>query len=113
MFGCKCHSDIRKDLIAKHGPRTGWEPFGQWSLRKAQERARREADRINNEEGITSDEGLSSEDEACSGICNNGNCTWKSRQKFDNIKRELTGEESDNEEIYEFYDTVGVGGAES
>lgn len=110
MFGCRCHSDLRKSLILQNGcqPRTGWEPFGQWSLVKAQDRARKESIRINcAEEGSTAEESSSEEEETkASTICNNGNCTWKVRRKFDNIKRELTGEESDNEEIYDFYDTV-------
>jgi hypothetical protein len=116
MFGCHCHSSIRKKLIPEYGCRTGWEPFGQWSIKKAEEKARRQTDRINSqtekingaEEGVTTDEGWSSEEEEAkaSAMCNNGNCAWKSRQKFDNVKRELTGEESDAEEIYDFYDNI-------
>lgn len=110
MFGCHCHSGIRKALIAEHGCRTGWEPFGQWSLRKAQEQAKRESGRLEEEDGLTSDESWSSggEEEVVGAICHNGNCTWKSRQKFDNVKRELTGEDSDAEEIYDFYDNVST-----
>lgn len=47
MFGCPYHSDIRKQKIECHGVRKGWEPFGQWSLRKAQQLARRETIRLN------------------------------------------------------------------
>lgn len=108
-FGCRCHGHIRRKLIETHGCRTGWEPFGQWSLRKAQEMARREGDRINNEEGVTSGEASEEDEDAkASTICHNGTCTWKSRQKFDNVRRELTGEASDDEEIYDFYDNVAV-----
>lgn len=113
MFGCRCHSNIRKSLILQNGckPRAGWEPFGQWSLEKAQECARKESIRINSaesESGLTADESSSSEEEETKApsICNNGTCIWKIRRKFDNIKRELTGEDSDNEEIYDFYDSV-------
>jgi len=108
MFGCRCHSDVRKSLILQHGCRNGWEPFGQWSLQKAQECARQEAIRINLEEEQTTNESFSSseEDEAkASSICHNGNCTWKYRQKFDDIMEELTGKASDDEEIYHFYDS--------
>ena len=109
MFGCHCHSNIRKQLILRHGCRTGWEPFGQWSLKKAEEMAKRQTERINVEEGVTSDEAWSSEEEAkASSICNNGICAWKSRQKFDDVKRELTGEESDPSQIYDYYDRISL-----
>jgi hypothetical protein len=35
MYACKCHNAIRKAVIAQHGLRPGWEPFGQWSMAKA------------------------------------------------------------------------------
>mmetsp|Transcript_30505 Transcript_30505/g.34781 ORF Transcript_30505/g.34781 Transcript_30505/m.34781 type:complete len:175 (+) Transcript_30505:302-826(+) len=106
MFGCRCHSNARKSLILQHGCRRGWEPFGQWSLQKAQDRARQEAIRINLEEGLTTDESSSEEDNAkASLICHNGNCTWKYRQKYDDITQELTGKSSDEKEIYHFYDS--------
>jgi hypothetical protein len=97
MFGCRCHSDIRRDKIETHGLRTGWEPFGQWSMRKAQELARQETERIN---GVStssfSDESdeepaVLSSDEELRTICHNGKCTWKMREKYDNIYREVTG----------------------
>jgi hypothetical protein len=109
MFGCRCHSDLRKNVIQQHGCRTGWEPFGQWSLKKAEDVARRQAERINTiEAGKNPHESVwSSEDEEAkaSNLCNNGNCAWKMRRKFDDIKRELTGEESDPDQIYDFYDS--------
>lgn len=49
MFGCPHHSNIRKEKIECHGVRKGWEPFGQWSLRKAQQLARRETTRLNSD----------------------------------------------------------------
>ena len=72
--------------------------------------AKHQTERINAEEGITSDEGWSGEEEEAkaSHLCNNGKCAWKSRQKFDDVKRELTGEESDADEIYDFYDSVAL-----
>uniref|UniRef100_A0A7S1VX68 Uncharacterized protein n=1 Tax=Grammatophora oceanica TaxID=210454 RepID=A0A7S1VX68_9STRA len=100
MFGCRCHSGVRKSVIEQHGCREGWEPFGQWSLRKATEMARKEGDRINGE-GATSDEAVSSDDERNTlSMCNNGNCTWKVRRKYDNVHKELTGEESDDDFDY-------------
>ena len=36
MYGCKCHSHLRAETIKRFGERKGWEPFGQWSLKKAQ-----------------------------------------------------------------------------
>jgi hypothetical protein len=105
MFGCRCHSDVRKTIIETHGVRNGWEPFGQWSLGKAREMARKETERINNggkanfnvvkeplaEITLPSDEELRS-------ICNNGNCTWKMKAKYDNIRREVTGHSESSDE---------------
>jgi len=36
MYGCSCHSHFRAGTIQRSGERKGWEPFGQWSLKKAQ-----------------------------------------------------------------------------
>lgn len=47
MYACKCHHQQRKKMIEKYGERQGWEPFGQWSLKKALELARRETQRLN------------------------------------------------------------------
>lgn len=108
MFGCKCHSDLRKEKIEIHGVRDGWENFGQWSLQKAQELARRETDKKNGREadkknGITNVEkeaAVVSSDEELKSMCSNGNCAWKMKTKFDNIRREVTGVESSDEEEY-------------
>lgn len=118
MYGCKCHSDIRKAVIEQHGVRKGWEPFGQWSMKKAQELARRESERLNQarlgksppeSEGSGTDsstsieEWTSDEERAFNNLptsmCNNGSCTWKVRAKYDNIFKEIHGRsESDDEE---------------
>jgi hypothetical protein len=102
MFGCRCHSDIRREKIEIHGEREGWEPFGQWSLRKAQDLARRETDRLNG--AATSDEAssasaseISASDEEVRTICHNGKCTWKRKEKYDNVHKELTGYSSSDE----------------
>lgn len=122
LFGCPHHSRIRKEKITCHGVRTGWEPFGQWSLRKAQEAARKETMRLNssgsnnakNQKGDNGDKKVaalsnsgkdssSSENETFTDdiktICHNGKCLWKKRGKYDNVYNELTGySESSSEE---------------
>lgn len=100
LYGCRQHSNIRREKIKIHGERSGWEPFGQWSLQKAQDLARRETHRLNG--GTTSDEAssaseLSSADEEVRTMCNNGKCTWKRKEKYDNVHRELKGWTSDEE----------------
>ena len=47
MYGCCSHSNLRKKVIERHGERDGWEPFGQWSLRKAKDAAKKETQRLN------------------------------------------------------------------
>jgi hypothetical protein len=106
MFGCPHHSELRKEKIENHGVREGWEPFGQWSLRKAQELARRETIRLNGGEvsppGSGADEDHSTgsaSDEDVKTMCHNGNCAWRRREKYDNVYREITGhsESSDDD----------------
>jgi len=98
MYGCHCHSDIRRAIIEQHGTREGWEPFGQWSMRKAQEAAAPETERLNKAtvDGNTSEEGWSSssdeEAKPAHSICNNGTCTWKVKSKYDDIMAEMHGE---------------------
>lgn len=106
MFGCPHHSEIRKERIEKFGERNGWEPFGQWSLRKAQELARRETNRMNGvgEVVTASDEESSaasasaSSDEEIKTMCHNGKCTWKVRAKYDNVYHEITGKSESADE---------------
>eukprot|EP00934_Nitzschia_sp_Nitz4_P005056 Nitzschia sp. Nitz4//scaffold5_size260463//222085//222594//NITZ4_001018-RA/size260463-exonerate_est2genome-gene-0.290-mRNA-1//1//CDS//3329555448//5046//frame0 len=107
MFGCRSHTDIRREKIEAHGERKGWEPFGQWSLRKAQELARRATEKINAppSDGDGGEPDLASVsdllrpvDEDFKTICNNGKCTWKVKDKYDNVHRELTGFSSSDEE---------------
>jgi hypothetical protein len=106
MFGCPHHHAIRKEKIEKYGERQGWEPFGQWSLRKAQELARRETNKMNGVgEAMTAstDEESSavsavSSDEEIKTMCHNGKCAWKLKEKYDNVYREITGlSDSDDE----------------
>lgn len=118
LYGCKCHHPQRKHMIEMHGERQGWQPFGAWSLRKAQNQARIEAARLNgeatNDNSSTStvdtryddsDEDPSSlanticaQNEATlairksiSNICLNGTCTWKLESAYDNIYQEIHG----------------------
>jgi len=118
MFACACHHDQRKAVIERHGLRNGWEPFGQWSMKKAEEVARRETLRLNKMMGndkreAQSDTASSScsstsseDDDSLTGdgsrpppptslvkmtpnMCLNGSCTWKNRTKFDDIEAEM------------------------
>jgi len=111
MYGCRIHSNLRKAVIEQHGERKGWEPFGQWSLRKAQQKARLETEKLNRSrssvsEGDTSEEGWTSDDAedktnlllpTCT-VCNNGNCTWKMKEKYDDIYAEIHGRSESDEE---------------
>lgn len=100
MYGCVCHSHLRERVIRRVGPRKGWEPFGQWSIKKAEVIAKKVVDRINQSR---SDDNSSSKyssfyDEralfsAGSGnwkqLCQNGKCTWKMRDKYDDVYAEI------------------------
>ena len=116
MYGCPCHSNIRKRVIEQHGERKGWEPFGQWSLGKAKAAARRETQRLNEQYNSssslsdTSSSGYessssSTEDESLClmredtksqkpwhSLCANGTCNWKMRGKVDDICEEIEEE---------------------
>lgn len=127
MFGCPHHSDIRKEKIECHGVRKGWEPFGQWSLRKAQQLVRRETIRLNSTDNNNNGQENSGDkkiaalpndgnndlkikagSEICNSnsnideiktICHNGKCLWKKRGKYDDVYNEITGYlESSSEE---------------
>lgn len=106
MFGCPLHHGIRKEMIAVHGERKGWEPFGQWSLRKAQDAARRESSRLqkdNNTDVVADWESVDSPDGSgipfceivsdnksrCTTLCINGNCLWKVKSAYDDVQEEL------------------------
>lgn len=102
MYGCHCHSHIRKKLIEKFGERKGWEPFGQWSLRKAEETARKmrliEIKDIKNENNrneylkTTASGDKIQVDEQITKLKTfgpNGSCAWRLRGKYDDIQSEL------------------------
>jgi hypothetical protein len=124
MYGCCSHSNIRKKVIERHGEREGWEPFGQWSLRKAKDAAKKEMQRLNEQmnalsPSLSSDtfsSSSSSEDDEeneplCfigetstsikqqqpwQTLCANGTCSWKVRGKFDDICSEIEEERLNN-----------------
>lgn len=101
MYGCHCHSRIRRQVIERHGERKGWEPFGQWSLSKAKSMAKKELEKTIIGEQITEEkrEIESTSGESCASsvedeigrfppwkqICHNGQCAWKLRGKYDDI----------------------------
>lgn len=102
MYGCALHSKMREQVIRKVGPRKGWEPFGEWSMKKAEVVAKKVVDQINRERMDQSQCGSSSvpsaEDESvllpstpCNWkqLCQNGKCTWKVRNKHDDIFAEI------------------------
>lgn len=63
MFGCAVHHPQRLQSIQKHGLRKGWQDFGQWSLRKAQELAKEESKRLNEDKlSLPSDDAESDDD---------------------------------------------------
>ena len=49
LYGCRCHHPQRKRVIERHGVRNDWQPFGVWSLAKAQAQAKCETMRLNRE----------------------------------------------------------------
>ena len=97
MYGCTCHSHLREDVIRRYGERKGWEPFGQWSMKKAQMIARKLADRLNSN-GTSSDSGgedttsSSDSDESpfsWKRLCHHGKCAWKMKHKYDDVASEI------------------------
>jgi len=60
-------------------------------------------ERLTKKNGITNVEkeaAVVSSDEELKSMCSNGKCAWKMKTKFDNIRREVTGVESSDEEEY-------------
>jgi len=86
MYGCQNHSHLRESLICKHGPRKGWEPFGQWSLQKAERLARKA---IQADDSASSSSSSEEEKPTLKQICNNGRCTWKMKHKYDDVFEEI------------------------
>lgn len=106
MYGCVCHSNLRKKVIEENGERNGWEPFGQWSMSKARRSVRREICRIVSPSDDSSSSSSGSDDSSDSeledyygsdwkAVCHDGQCAWKMKGKFDNVRDEIR--EGDNE----------------
>ncbi|KAL7570511.1 hypothetical protein ACA910_004288 [Epithemia clementina (nom. ined.)] len=117
MFGCPCHHNLRRSVIRQYGERPGWEPFGQWSLRKAEDIARRETARLRSKPRSSSDDETFTDSEDSSSnslisgssassanlmcefvadnksrtttLCANGNCLWRVRSAYDDVQQEL------------------------
>lgn len=114
MYGCVCHSNLRENVIRQNGPRNGWEPFGQWSMKKALGIAKRFAQQINQDRidetciSCPSSDSSDEEQESSSpspspspssllspsiglkNLCQNGQCAWKVKDKYDDIKAEIS-----------------------
>lgn len=101
MYGCVCHSAFRERVIRQYGERKGWEPFGQWSMKKAQLVAKKLTERINANNGLidsgddATTSSASSYDDiddnpiAWKKMCNNGKCAWKMKHKYDDVVEEI------------------------
>ena len=99
-YGCHLHSHLRKRVIQKHGERKGWEPFGQWSLRKATKMAKKEIERINDQINMsktcTFQANVSNDDNnSLKHICRQGQCRWKMKEKYDDVFSEIHNSESE------------------
>jgi len=102
MYGCSCHSQARRKMILKHGERQGWEPFGQWSIAKAQAAAIKHV-KSTLKKGIDTArlvQDKESTDDACDSkftatgikyesLCRNGECLWKKKDDYDDIDDEI------------------------
>ncbi len=104
MYGCVLHSHLRQQVIRRVGPRKGWEPFGQWSMKKAAIVAKKAVEEINQERRLLDSSNIicstvsSSDDEEITTVtpnskwkqlCQNGKCAWKVRDKYDDIYAEI------------------------
>jgi len=117
MYGCKCHSEIRKQMIEKYGERPGWEPFGQWSIAKAKtsaikqvreemkkggDDARKKRGRGSCDENICTNGVCPKDVESSRGrydnLCRNGTCLWKTKDDYDDIDDEIQSSDSDSNE---------------
>ncbi len=98
MYGCSVHSHMREKIIKKYGVRKGWEPFGQWSMKKAQKIAKELTDRLNTSIESGDDQSLSSSSSDSDDntnvlelrrLCHNGRCAWKLKHKYDDVYEEI------------------------
>ncbi|GAX27563.1 hypothetical protein FisN_13Hh351 [Fistulifera solaris] len=91
LYGCVCHSHLRKAVIEKHGERKGWEPFGQWSLQKAKEIVRQESVEDAATCSSSNDDSSMSQETGKTVKCFNGSCVWKVKSAYDDVYWELNG----------------------
>ena len=97
LYGCTCHSHMREGVIKKAGERKGWEPFGQWSMKKAEMMAKKLIERLNISWTDSGDEDFpfsssSDSDEnplSWKQMCHNGRCAWKMKHKYDDVVSEM------------------------
>lgn len=120
MFGCQCHSRLRENVIRCHGERKGWEPFGQWSMKKAQALAKkltcelnatgRQTRTLQKSENLEESSSSSIVSTSCVGssidntnndnslswkrLCHNGKCAWKYKYKYDDVVSEIQEQSS-------------------
>lgn len=114
-FGCRAHHALRQEVIRQHGCRPGWEPFGQWSMHKALQLARKETVRRNKkmaaeadavtttEDEVSLDDDTNNSNEAANivcclpthaqnnfrSLCWNGNCLVKHPSMYDDVEEEV------------------------
>lgn len=105
MYGCHCHSQLRKKVIARHGERKGWEPFGQWSIAKAKTIARRAMEQINMVLRLNQEDHAGYDENVeiilqWKQICHKGSCAWKIKSKYDDVSNGLN-----QESLLKSYDT--------
>lgn len=110
MVACKIHQAARLESIQQFGERKGWEPFGQWSLSKAQEVAKQATAELqkqrkrNGKAARKQQTAIDSDDEETSGVvvspllCQNGKCMWKMKSAYDDIFYEINGRTESEDE---------------
>ena len=95
-LGCRAHHGLRQTVVAQHGMRPGWEPFGQWTYKKANDLARKDTAKRNRKVAAagdcttTEDEvSLSSAEDAAVAVCANPNSSASSSSFAANNFRSL------------------------
>lgn len=85
MYGCCSHSNLRKKVIERHGERDGWEQFGQWSLRKAKDAAKKETQRLNVQVNALSESCLSSDTALSSSTSSSSSSSWEDEDENESM----------------------------
>lgn len=95
MYGCHCHSNLRKKVIERYGEREGWEPFGQWSMSKAKSLLKKAISKMNDERNeeesldVEKNSLIFGKDSLAKIV---GSCIWKMKGKCDDILDEMCRE---------------------